>query len=128
MSIHETETAGSQFRVEEDTLGEVQVPADYLRGAQTQRSRINFPIGVERFRWDRPVIRALGILKKCAALANSELGQLPKEMVDLIVSAAQEVIDGRWDGDAACRELACVEHADRISTRDRPSTGSATDP
>jgi fumarate hydratase class II len=58
---------------------------------------MNFPIGIERFRWGRPVIRALGILKKCAALANRELGQLPKEKVDLIVRAAQEVIDGRWD-------------------------------
>ena len=85
------------FRVEEDALGEVQVPAEHLWGAQTQRSHINFPIGVERFRWGRPVIRALGILKKCAALANGELGQLPKEKVDLIVRAAQEVIDGRWD-------------------------------
>jgi fumarate hydratase class II len=71
-SIHETETAGSQFRAEEDALGEVQVPADHLWGAQTERSRINFPIGVERFRWGRQVIRALGILKKRAALANSD--------------------------------------------------------
>ncbi len=62
-----------------------------------KRSHINFPIGVERFRWGRPVIRALGILKKCAALANGELGQLPKGKVDLIVRAAQEVIEGRWD-------------------------------
>ena len=66
-----------QFRVEEDALGNVEVPADHLWGAQTQRSHMNFPIGVERFRWGRPVIRALGILKKCAALANGELGQLP---------------------------------------------------
>ena len=58
---------------------------------------MNFPIAVERFRWGRSVIRALGILKKCAALANEELGQLPKEKVDLIVRAAQEVIDGRLD-------------------------------
>jgi fumarate hydratase class II len=87
----------SSFRVEEDALGEVQVPADHLWGAQTQRSLIHFPIGVERFRWGRQVIRALGVLKKCAALANGELGQLPKEKVDLIVHAAQEVIDGRWD-------------------------------
>jgi fumarate hydratase class II len=89
----------NQFRVEEDSLGDVQVPADHLWGAQTQRSRLNFPIGVERFRWGRPVIRALGILKKCAALANGELGQLPKEKVDLIVRASQEVIDGRWDSE-----------------------------
>jgi fumarate hydratase class II len=75
----------------------VHVPRERLWGAQTQRSHVNFPIGVERFRWGRPVIRALGILKKCAALANGELGQLPKEKVDLIVRAAQEVIDGRWD-------------------------------
>src|SRR6266404_4695336 len=87
----------NQFRIEEDALGDVRVPAERLWGAQTQRSHINFPIGVERFRWGRPVIRALGILKKCAALANGELGQLPKEKVDLIVCAAQEVIDGRWD-------------------------------
>src|SRR6202166_4335855 len=90
-------TIANEFRVEEDALGDVQVPADHLWGAQTQRSHLNFPIGVERFRWGRPVIRALGILKKCAALANGELGQLSKEKVDLIVRAAQEVIDGRWD-------------------------------
>ncbi len=94
-----TLTITNQFRVEEDALGDVQVPADHLWGAQTQRSHLNFPIGVERFRWGRPVIRALGILKKCAALANGELGQLPQEKVDLIVRAAQEVIDGRWDGE-----------------------------
>src|SRR6201988_4014073 len=94
-----TVTAVNQFRVEEDALGNVQVPAEHLWGAQTQRSHMNFPIGVQRFRWGRPVIRALGILKKCAALANGELGQLPKSKVDLIVRAAQEVIDGRWDAE-----------------------------
>jgi fumarate hydratase class II len=87
------------MRVEEDALGNVEVPADHLWGAQTQRSHLNFPIGVERFHWRRAVIRALGILKKCAALANGELGQLPKEKVDLIVKAAQEVIDGKWDSE-----------------------------
>jgi len=90
-------TITNKFRIEKDALGDVQVPAEHLWGAQTQRSHVNFPIGVERFRWGRPVIRALGILKKGAALANGELGQLPKEKVDLIVGAAQEVIDGRWD-------------------------------
>src|SRR5262245_7638906 len=84
-------------RREHDSLGEVEVPAEHLWGAQTQRSIINFPIGVTRFRWGRPVIRALGTLKKACALANGELGKLPKEKVDLIVRAAQEVIDGRWD-------------------------------
>ncbi len=91
--------AGTNFRVEEDTLGTVEVPADHLWGAQTQRSHLNFPIGVERYRWGRPVIRALGVLKKCAALANGELGQLSREKVDLIVRAAQEVIDGKLDGE-----------------------------
>jgi fumarate hydratase, class II len=86
-------------RVEEDSLGPVEVPADHLWGAETERSRRNFPIGVERYRWGRPVIRALGILKKCAAQANGELGQLPKSTVDLIVQAAQDVIDGKLDGE-----------------------------
>jgi fumarate hydratase, class II len=92
-----TDTTANEFRIEEDALGEVRVPAEHLWGAQTQRSHMNFPIGVERFRWGQPVIRALGILKKCAALANGQLGQLPKEKVDLIVRAAEEVIDGQWD-------------------------------
>ncbi len=87
------------FRVEEDALGNVEVPADRLWGAQTERSHLNFPIGVERYRWGRPVIRALGILKKCAAFANAELGQLPRDKADLIVRAAQEVIDGKLDGE-----------------------------
>lgn len=64
-------TITNQFRIEEDSLGDVRVPSDRLWGAQTQRSHLNFLIGVERFRWDRPVIRALGILKKCAALAKT---------------------------------------------------------
>src|ERR1700752_1871111 len=94
-----TVTAVNQFRVEEDALGNVQVPADHLWGAQTQRSHMNFLIGVERFRWGRPVIRALGVLKKCAALANGDLGQLARVKVDLIVRAAQDVIDGKLDSE-----------------------------
>jgi len=95
--MHTNERDRSATRVEEDALGQVEVPDDRLWGAQTERSHRNFPIGVERYRWDRAVIRALGILKKCAALANRELGQLPSDKVDLIVSAAQNVIDGRLD-------------------------------
>jgi fumarate hydratase, class II len=91
--------AQARFRIEEDALGDVEVPAEHLWGAQTQRSHLNFPIGVDRFRWGRAVIRALGVLKKCAAQANGELGQLPSKTVDLIVAAAQEVIDGNWDGE-----------------------------
>jgi len=56
-------------------------------------------IGTDRFRWGRPVVRAFGILKKCAALANLELGKLPANKAELIVRAAQDVIDGRLDGD-----------------------------
>jgi fumarate hydratase class II len=91
--------ASVRTRTETDSLGPVQVPADRLWGAQTQRSHTNFRIGVDRFAWGRPVIRAFGILKKAAALANLDLGQLPREKVDLIVRAADEVIDGRWDGE-----------------------------
>ncbi len=98
--MEKPESAGAgEARIEEDALGPVQVPADHLWGAQTERSRHNFPIGIERYRWGRPVIRALGILKKCAALANGELGQLKPEKVDLIVQAAQEVIDGKLDSE-----------------------------
>lgn len=90
-------TATIPVRIEKDSLGTVEVPADRLWGAQTQRSLHFFPIGVSRFRWERPVIRAFGIVKKCAALANGELNELSAEKVRLIVAAAQEVIDGRWD-------------------------------
>src|ERR1700743_1484736 len=85
------------WRTEKDALGEVRVPAEHLWGAQTERSRLNFVIGVERHRWGRPVIRAFGVLKKCAALANLELGQLSKDKTDLIVRASQDVIDGKLD-------------------------------
>jgi len=80
-------------------MGAVEVPATHYWGAQTQRSIENFPIGVDRFRWQSPMIRALGILKKAAALANAELGELPEEIAALIVQAADEVIDGRHDGE-----------------------------
>ena len=86
-------------RIEKDALGEVKVPAERLWGAQTERSRLNFVIGVERHRWGRPAIRAFGLLKKCAALANLELGQLPKDKADLIVRAAEDVIDGKLDAE-----------------------------
>ena len=87
----------AEYRVDKDSLGEVRVPADRLWGAQTQRSIENFPIGRDRFVWGRRVIRAMGILKKAAALANGELDQLPNDKVDLIAQAAQDVIDGKLD-------------------------------
>src|SRR5690625_2342214 len=82
-------------RVETDYKGEIQVPTDHYWGAQTQRSIQNFPIGVDRFRWQPPMIRALGILKKSTALANAELGELPEDIAKLIVQAADEVIAGK---------------------------------
>ena len=85
------------YRTDKDSLGEVRVPADALWGAQTQRSIENFPIGRDRFVWGRPVIRAFGVLKKAAALANGELGELAEEKVELIVRAADEVIEGKLD-------------------------------
>ena len=76
MAINSAKT--NSFRVEDDALGSVEVSSEHLWGAQTQRSVINFTIGKERFVWGRPVIRALGILKKSAALANGELGELSR--------------------------------------------------
>ena len=87
----------STIRVEQDSMGPIEVPAQHYWGAQTQRSIQNFPIGRDRFQWGRSMIEALGILKKSAALANRELGELPGELADLIVQAADEVIAGRWD-------------------------------
>jgi fumarate hydratase class II len=87
------------FRMEKDALGPVAVPADRLWGAQTQRSIQNFPIGVDRFRFTRPMIRAFGLLKAAAAKANGELGELPAEKVALIVRAAEEVISGVLDAE-----------------------------
>lgn len=90
-------TASNETRVEKDSMGEIRVAADRYWGAQTERSRNNFPIGVERFRFTRAIIRALGVLKKGAAQANGDLGQLPADKVDLIVRAADEVIAGTLD-------------------------------
>ena len=87
----------SEVRIESDSMGEVEVRADRYWGAQTQRSIDNFPIGRDTFVWGRPVIKALGILKKGAAQANAELGELPQDVADLIVRAADEVIAGDLD-------------------------------
>lgn len=84
-----------QFRVETDSLGEVKVPADRYYGAQTARSISNFKIGGERF--PRAMIRALGIVKKAAAITNQELGLLAAEKATLVLKAADEVIDGKLD-------------------------------
>lgn len=84
-----------EFRTEKDTMGEVKVPADKYWGAQTQRSTENFKIGGDRF--PREMIRALGILKKSAALTNAKLGLLDAKKCEFIVRAADEVIKGDLD-------------------------------
>ncbi|TAM02604.1 MAG: class II fumarate hydratase, partial [Pusillimonas sp.] len=86
-------------RTETDSMGAIEVPAERYWGAQTQRSIQNFPIGVARFKWQRPIIRALGILKRAAAEANAELGELPKELARYIVEAATEVEHGKFDAE-----------------------------
>ena len=76
-------------------MGEMPVESTRYWGAQTQRSIQNFPIGQDRFRMTSAIIRAMGILKKGAALANADLDELPRDKADLIAQAAQEVIDGK---------------------------------
>ncbi len=83
------------YRIETDSMGEVQVEASRYWGAQTQRSIENFPIGVERYQMSTSIVRAMGILKKGAAQANMELGELPEDIARLIVQAANEVIAGK---------------------------------
>ncbi|MFT3888109.1 MAG: class II fumarate hydratase [Arachnia sp.] len=85
------------YRIETDSMGDVQVADDRYWGAQTERSLHNFDIGRNSFVWDRPMIRALGVLKKAAALANAELGELPAEKAELIARAADDVIAGELD-------------------------------
>jgi fumarate hydratase class II len=85
----------AKTRIETDTMGPVEVPADRYWGAQTQRSLHHFNIGDDRM--PREMIRALGILKKAAALVNEDLGKLPSDKANLIVQACDEVIEGKLD-------------------------------
>ena len=85
----------TDYRIEKDSLGKVQVPADALYGAQTQRAIDNFPISGIPF--SRTFIRALGLTKLAAARANADLGLLPADMAAAIQEAAREVANGRWD-------------------------------
>jgi len=78
-------------------MGAVEVPANRYWGAQTERSLHNFDIGRNTFVWGRPMVRALGILKKSAALANAELGELPADIAGYIAQAGDEVISGKLD-------------------------------
>ncbi len=88
-------TANSKVRVERDSMGPMEVPADALYGASTMRAVLNFPISDLRF--PRSFIRALGLVKLAAAKTNMGLGLLDQKTGDAIVAAAQEVSDGKLD-------------------------------
>src|ERR1700738_2832163 len=88
-------TSGST-RTEKDSMGEMSVPESALYGASTQRAFLNFP--VSGYRFSRPFIRALGLIKWAAVQANHDLGLLDAERAALIVQAAEEVIEGKLDG------------------------------
>lgn len=83
------------YRIEKDTLGEIQVPADKWWGAQTQRSLANFKIGAEKM--PREIIQAFAVLKKAAARANLKLGKLDADKANAIVRAADEIMEGILD-------------------------------
>ncbi|MTH53934.1 class II fumarate hydratase [Bacillus mangrovi] len=84
-----------ETRLEKDTMGEIEVPADKLWGAQTQRSKENFRIGTEKMPLE--VIHAFAILKRSAAIANEQTGKLSKEKADAIVRVCDEILEGKWD-------------------------------
>lgn len=85
----------SSMRIERDTMGEIQVPSDRYWGAQTQRSLTYFAIAQDVM--PREMIRAMGLIKQAAAGVNEALGLLAKDLAQAIESAAQEVVEGRWD-------------------------------
>ena len=90
-----TNSEGPPTRTERDSMGEVEVPANALYGASTQRAVLNFPISGQGF--PRPFIRALGLIKEAAAETNAELGLLGADVAEAIATAAAEVAEGRFD-------------------------------
>ncbi|HEY8845803.1 MAG TPA: class II fumarate hydratase [Candidatus Limnocylindrales bacterium] len=82
-------------RIERDSMGEIEVPADAFYGASTQRAVLNFPISGQRF--PRPFIRALALIKEAAAETNADLGLLDADVAEAIATAAAEVAEGRYD-------------------------------
>ena len=85
-----------EYRIEKDSMGNIEVPAEKYWGAQTQRSKENFRIGPDAS-MPIEIIRAFAILKKAAALTNSELGVLPQEKGDLIAKVCDEILEGKLD-------------------------------
>lgn len=86
-----------EYRIEHDTMGDVKVPAEKYWGAQTQRSKMNFEIGPEGS-MPQEIIHAFAYLKKAAALTNADLGVLAREKADLIGRVADEILEGKLDG------------------------------
>ncbi|WP_269919286.1 class II fumarate hydratase [Caldifermentibacillus hisashii] len=86
-----------EYRIEKDTMGEVEVPADKLWGAQTQRSLQNFAISTETM--PEELIKAFAILKRSCAIVNNNLGKLSDEKAKAIVTAADEIIEGKHEGE-----------------------------
>ncbi len=86
-----------EYRIEKDTMGEVQVPAGAYFGAQTQRSIENFNIARDISRMPKEIITAFAFLKKAAALVNKDAEVLSKEKCNLIVSVCDEILEGKWD-------------------------------
>src|SRR5438067_13338031 len=89
------EQPAKNTRIETDSMGEIEVPADKYWGAQTQRSLLHFNIGYDVM--PREMIRAFGVLKKACALVNHDLGKLSGDKLKLIVQACDEVIEGKLD-------------------------------
>lgn len=87
------------FRIEKDTMGQVQVPADKYWGAQTQRSIENFKIAQDINRMPAEIVKAFAYLKKAAALTNFDAGVLPKEKCDLIGKVCDEILEGKLDSE-----------------------------
>ncbi|HEU4553320.1 MAG TPA: class II fumarate hydratase [Chitinophaga sp.] len=88
-----------EFRIEKDTMGEVQVPVNAYYGAQTQRSIDNFRIAQDINKMPKEIIRAFAYLKKAAALTNLDAGVLPKEKADLIARVCDEILEGKLDAE-----------------------------
>src|SRR5512133_769691 len=97
MAVSGAYSSMADFRTEEDSMGSMRVPANAYWGAQTARAAENFPISGLRF--PREFLRALGLVKKHAAQTNLELGLLTPDLTNCIAAAAQEVGDGKWDGE-----------------------------
>ena len=86
-----------EYRIEKDTMGDVNVPADKYWGAQTERSRQNFKIGGEKQQMPLEIVHGFAYLKKAAAITNCELGVLAEDKRDLIAQACDEILDGKLD-------------------------------